>query len=121
MITRLEDLLVWQKSRVFCQEVYKLVKKFPALERNNLTSQLIRAANSICANIAEGYGRHNPQETIQFYRIARGSLIEVKSHLYIASDQIYINEEEFKEILIKSDEIGRMLNAFISTTKTIRK
>lgn len=120
MVNRIEDLLVWQKSRLLCKEIYQVVKLFPSIERSNLVSQLIRAANSVCANIAEGFGRYNPQESIQFYRTARGSLMEVKSHLYVAYDQEYIEEKQLKDLCESIEEATRMLNGFIKTTRSLK-
>ena len=65
------DLKVWQLGRELRQQVYKLTRKFPAEEKFGLASQLQRAAISITANIAEGFGRYSYQENIQFCRTAR--------------------------------------------------
>jgi four helix bundle protein len=55
MITKFEDLQVWQKSHQLVLEIYKITKKFPDSERFGLVSQMRRAAVSIPANIAEGF------------------------------------------------------------------
>lgn len=120
MIRNIEDLIVWQKARLLNNRIYSLTKSFPSSERNNLISQLRRAVASICANIAEGFGRYHFQESIQFYRTARGSLSEVKSHLYIALDQGYISQEDLRDTFSLVDEIGKMLNGLINSTKTYR-
>lgn len=120
MIRSIEDLNVWQEARLLNKKIYQLTANFPITEKNNLVSQLRRASSSICANIAEGFGRFNLQESMQFYRIARGSLIEIKSHLYLASDQLYFKEDLLKELLSDLDKIGKMLNAFINKTKEYR-
>lgn len=120
MIKSIEDLNVWQEARLLNKKIYQLTANFPITEKNNLVSQLRRASSSICANIAEGFGRFNLQESMQFYRIARGSLLEIKSHLYLASDQLYFKEDLLKELLADLDKIGRMLNAFINKTKEYR-
>lgn len=120
MIKSIEDLNVWQEARILNKRIYSVTATFPATERNNLISQLRRASSSICANIAEGFGRYHPQESIQFYRIARGSLIEVKSHLYLALDQEYMSIDSLNEFLSLIDKVGKMLNSFISHTKDYR-
>lgn len=120
MIKSIEDLNVWQEARLLNKKIYQLTANFPITEKNNLVSQLRRASSSICANIAEGFGRFNLQESMQFYRIARGSLIEIKSHLYLANDQLYFKEDLLKELLSDLDKIGKMLNAFINKTKEYR-
>ena len=63
------------------------------------------------ANIAEGFGRHSDKEFANFLNIAHGSAYEVQSHLYIAFDLSYINQEIFDSLYISMDEICRMLYA----------
>lgn len=120
MIKNLEDLQVWQKARDFNKKIYDLTSTFPSIERTNLTIQLRRASSSICANIAEGFGRYHFQESMQFYRTARGSLSEIKSHLYISLDQKYINERQLGELFSIIDETAKMLNGLINKTKVFR-
>lgn len=120
MIKNLEDLQVWQKARILSQKIYKITASFPVSEKNILISQLRRASNSVCANIAEGFERYHFQESIQFYRTARGSLSEIKSHLYLALDQGYLSKAELEAIFLVMDEIGKMLNSLINKTKVYR-
>ena len=68
-----------------------MTKKFPKEELYCLVSQIRRAAISVHSNVAEGYGRYNFQENIQFCRIARGSINEVLDQLYAALDEKYID------------------------------
>lgn len=120
MIKDIEDLLVWQKARLLNKMIYEATKVFPNNEQHNLISQLRRASSSICANIAEGFGRYHAQESIQFYRTARGSLSEVKSHLLLSFDQKYIDKSKLDELFGLIDEVGKMLNGLINQTKTYR-
>ncbi len=108
------DLKVWQDSKTLVKLTYQLTKGFPKQETYGLIDQLHRAANSICANIAEGYGRHHPREKIKFYYIARGSLYECKSHFLIAKELGYLTPEATTYLINTLDSIGRMLNAMIS-------
>lgn len=120
MIKNIEDLVVWQKARLLNKKIYECTALFPSNEKNNLVSQLRRASASVCANIAEGFGRYHFQESIQFYRTARGSLSEIKSHLYLAMDQAYLRENALKELFSVLNEIGKMLNSLINKTKNYR-
>jgi four helix bundle protein len=81
-----EDLEVWTVCRDLRKEISDLTRTFPPEERYRLSDQLIRAARSVTANIAEGYGRFHYQENIQFVRHARGSLFEVIDHLTVGFD-----------------------------------
>jgi four helix bundle protein len=86
-----------------------------------LTSQIRRAAISIPANIAEGWGRGTTKNYIQFLEISRGSLFELNTLIIIAYNQEYIKKETCDEIENKLNEIGRMLNAMITKLENIKK
>ena len=91
---------VWQDARKFTNNIYNFTNKFPKEEIYGLTSQIRRAAVSIMSNIAEGFDRYSVKEFINFLIIARGSISEVQSDLFIALDLEYINQEEFHETLM---------------------
>jgi four helix bundle protein len=80
-----QDLLVWQKSIDLVAEVYRIAGKLPLNEQYGLTSQLRRAAVSVPANIAEGFGRWHANEFVRFLLIANGSVKEVETHMFIGS------------------------------------
>lgn len=108
-----EKLEVWQKSHQFVLSVYKITKLFPKEELYALTSQLRRSASSVPANIVEGNEKKSTKEYIQFLYTAKSSLAETKYHLLLAQDLRYINKITFDELLIKINEIGKMLNGLI--------
>jgi four helix bundle protein len=68
------DLIVWQKAHEFVLDIYKYTESFPKAEIYGLTSQFRRAAISIAANIAEGFGKRGKADKARFYNIAQGSL-----------------------------------------------
>lgn len=107
------DLDVWKKARVLVKEVYLLTRKFPKDEVYGLMSQMRRCAVSIPSNIAEGYGRQFKKETVQFLHIARGSLFELETQLFIASDLSYIDEECLEKLLMQLDDCKKLLNGLI--------
>lgn len=109
------DLKVWQESKALVVRIYQLTREFPKQETYGLTDQLRRSVNSICANIAEGYGRHHPKEKIKFYYNARGSIYECKSHILIAKDLKYLSPEITAQLLNSFDSVGRMLNGMIAS------
>lgn len=78
------DLRVWQAAFELTLQVYALVKNFPVQERYGLSSQMTRAAVSVCSNISEGFGRSWPKEKGYFYSIANGSLTELENQLLIS-------------------------------------
>jgi len=65
------------------------------------------------ANIAEGFGRGGNKEFIQFLFVAKGSSVEVQSHLYVALDQEYIDEKKFHVAYDNATEISRLINALL--------
>jgi four helix bundle protein len=120
MVLRLEDLKVWQEARELMKQIYEVTKTFPSEEKYNLVKHLKECARNIPGNIAEGFGRYNYQESIQFYRIARGSLNEIKSDIYCSFDANYIDEKIKNQILEKIETVNKMLNSLIAKTKIIK-
>ena len=111
----LETLQVWQKSIDYAIDICQnVVSRFPSEEKWALASQLRRSVQSIPANIAEGYGRYNYQESIRFCYIARGSMFEVKTQLILAHRLGYMNDEDFHRSESRLTELGKMLNGYIS-------
>lgn len=88
-----KDLKVWEISIDFVTKIYKITSAFPASENYGLASQIRRAAVSIPSNIAEGSGRKNSKEFIQFLYVANGSLSEVETQLEIAFRLGYMKEQ----------------------------
>ena len=74
------DLMVWQKAHEFVLAVYRLTDSFPDREKFGISHQMRRAAVSIPANIAEGFGKRSPADKARFLNIAEGSLEECFSH-----------------------------------------
>ena len=107
------DLDVWKKARSLVKEVYLVTRNFPKDEMYGLMSQMRRCAVSIPSNIAEGYGREFKKETVQFLHIARGSLFELETQLFIASDLSYIDEECLEKLLMQLDDCKKLLNGLI--------
>jgi four helix bundle protein len=112
-----KELEVWQKSVNLAIETYKIIKKFPQEERFGLTAQVQRATTSVPANIAEGWGRGSTKEYIQFLLIARGSLMELETHLIIAHQLDYLSKDELEQLQKEIENIGKMLNRLIQTLR----
>lgn len=108
------ELDVWKKARELKKEVETLAKTFPLQEKYRLTDQLIRAARSINANIAEGHGRFTYKDQLHFCVQARGSLSETLNHLIDAFDSGYIIAEQLKHFKATVDETGKLLNGYIT-------
>ena len=114
------DLQVWRLARELRKLSYSLICGFPLEERYVLSSQLRRAAISITANIAEGFGRYSYQENLQFCRQARGSAFEVRDHLTTALDANYITPELYKKADALTQRVIQTLNGYIRSTKSLQ-
>lgn len=111
------ELQVWQQSMALTLLVYRMTQQFPREEQFGLTSQLRRAAVSVPANIAEGYGRLNRREYIQFLGIARGSNCEIQTLIEIAQGLSFGESAKLREAYIQSHEIGKMLFRLIASLR----
>jgi len=92
---------------------YQLTGVFSKDEMFGLTSQIRRSAVSVPANVAEGHGRENTGNFIQFLRVAQGSLKELETHLILAERVGIVKHSEVERELGQCDGIGRMLRALI--------
>lgn len=109
-----EDLEVWNKARNLRIEIAKLTKLFPKEEKYRLTDQMIRCSRSVTNNIAEGYGRFNFQESIQYCRQARGSLYELLDHIMIANEEEYADFNTSQDLRNKTFLVIKILNGYIN-------
>jgi four helix bundle protein len=108
---RFEKIKAWQKAREVTRTIYQVTADEACAKDFGLRDQIRRAAVSIMANIAEGYGRRSNREFASFLNIAHGSAAEAQSHLYVALDLNYINQDTFNELYELFDEISRMIMA----------
>lgn len=117
-ITEFEDLEVWQEAQLFAVEIYGETRNFPKDEMYAMTSQLRRAASSISANIAEGFGRSTVNDKLHFYTMAYGSLLEVKNFLYLAQKLGYIDIEIVESLIQHSIICQKLINASKRSLRT---
>jgi four helix bundle protein len=109
-VNRFEDLVAWQKARVFAREIYIASQTGRFARDFGLAGQIQRAASSIMFNIAEGFERGGRAEFHQFLSIAKGSCAEVRSQLYLALDIGYITEEQFTLFQGHANEVARLVS-----------
>jgi four helix bundle protein len=110
-----KDLDLWKDSINMVVEIYRITKGFPKEELYGLTSQIRRAIISIPSNISEGSAKNYPAEFIRYLRIARGSLSEFETLLYIAFQLNYLDEICFKTIQGKIFKINAQLSGLIKS------
>jgi four helix bundle protein len=119
-ISDFTDLDTWKHARRLRQEVYSATVNFPAHEKYGLSGQIKRAASSVTANLAEGYGRYSYQENVQFCRQSRGSLYELRDHLTTALDAGYIQQQKYEELEAMAMSAIRLVNGYIRATRNLK-
>ena len=116
-----ENLEVCQIGRELVTQVYMLTVSLPQSETFGLTAQIKKAAFSVPANIAEGFGRYHYLDKAKFYLNARGSLYELKSHLLIAQELKYLTESQsVSDVFALIDTLSVKLNNLIATTRKLK-
>lgn len=116
-LTRFEDMTVWQDAQELAVMVYQITKSFPKDELYSLTNQIRRAASSVSANIAEGFGRGTDKDKSHFYHIALGSLLETKNFIYLASRLKYMNQIDSDRLITEIDLIHKQITAILKYFK----
>ncbi|MGX5850295.1 four helix bundle protein [Mesorhizobium sp. PL10] len=107
------DLIVWQQAMDLAVSIYEATRAWPKDELHGLTSQTRRAATSVPANIAEGYGRESRASYQQCLRIAQGSLKELETHLMIAQRVGIASKEAVEPLMTSSESVGTLLRLLI--------
>jgi len=113
-----EAIEAWQKARELTRGIYVVSNKGPFSKDFGLRDQIRRPSVSIMSNIAESFERGGTREFIQFLSMAKGSSGEVRSQLYVAVDQGYIDKETFEQLYTLASEASRMITGLM---KYLRK
>jgi four helix bundle protein len=113
-IQRFEDLECWKVGRQLRQTVYRFTRLKAFASDYALVGQIRRAAQSVTANIAEGFEREGNREFIQFLSQAKGSVGEVKDQLYTALDECYITQTDFDGAYALAEDTTRLIGGLMS-------
>jgi four helix bundle protein len=114
-----EELPCYHLAREFRTQIAQFCRHLPREEEYRLKDQMLRAARSVTANIAEGFGRHHHQENIQFCRQARGSLTEMRDHLHTALDEGFSSESDTQSLFQSLEKVHESLNGYIAYLRRI--
>ena len=117
MAFRFEGLEIFHAAIDFSARVYETVRKFPADERFDLTSQARRAANSVVLNIAEGSGRGTKKDFSHFLDMAVGSTFETVACFFVARRQSYVSQHDLDELKRSGESLSKRINAFKRTLR----
>src|SRR5215468_7546164 len=115
-----ETLAVYQLAERLADEVWDMASKWDPLPRDTVGKQLIRAADSIGANLAEGVGRGSYQDNRRFIRVARGSLNETQHWLRRAYVRRLLKPHQIATLKCLVDELPPRLNAYLNSIGTSR-
>jgi four helix bundle protein len=111
----LDELLIYRMAMDIGQQIWAIVAGWPYFAKDTIGKQFVRAADSIAANLSEGYGRYFYKENKQFCYYARGSLQETKTWLKKASDRNLISPSEFQSLSEAIETLSVKLNHYIKT------
>ncbi len=95
-VERFDDLLAWQKARALTRHVYDMSRREPVCRDFRFASQIQGASVSVMSNVAEGFEWRRPRQFRKFLGTAKSSCAEVRSLLYVALDNGYVTNDEFK-------------------------
>jgi four helix bundle protein len=112
---KLEELQVYQLSMEMGEKVWQIVLKWDFFSKDTIGKQLVRAVDSVAANLSEGFGRYHFNEAKHFGYYSRGSLYETKTWLTKANNRKLISEKEFNSFVKDIDVIGIKLNNYIKS------
>ena len=112
---KLEDLEIYQLSMEVGEKVWRIVEGWDYLSKKTIGTQIVKAADSIAANISEGFGRFHYKEAKQFSYYARGSIFETKTWLTKANKRRLLEDDEFALIINNIDALGVKLNNYINS------
>jgi four helix bundle protein len=109
-----EDLIIWKEAMRFSLDIYKLFKDCKDF---GLKDQMQRASVSVPSNIAEGFERQTDKEFVQYLFIAKGSIAELRTQLYLSIELKYIDKKEGQELIEKAKKISSMIQNLIKVRK----
>lgn len=115
-----EDLDCFKLALDIVVNAHALAKTLPSAEKYDMVAQICRAAKSITANIAEGYGRYHYLDSLKFYSNARGSLEETLAHLINARALEYTDQKYFEDFYVLIRQTEKALNGYMSYVRKQR-
>jgi four helix bundle protein len=113
MIHSLEEFKTYNKAIEIGEEVWCVVVKWNYFEKDTVGKQLVRAVDSIAANLSEGLGRYHFKEIKNFGYYSRGSLFETKTWLTKANERKLIEPEKCNRLLLELEALGKMINTYV--------
>ena len=117
-VERFENIDAWKKARELTKLIYQITATGEFARDFGLRDQIRRATVSVLSNIAEGFERDGDKEFLQFLSLAKGSCGEVRAQLYVALDQVYLNDTQFQKLIEKAMEVSRLIAGLMKYLST---
>jgi four helix bundle protein len=117
---KLEELMVYKLSMIMAEDVWQIVINWDYFSKDTIGKQLIRAVDSVAANLSEGFARFHFKENINFSYYSRGSLFETKTWLTKANNRQLLTDESYSQFVANIDDIGIKLNNYIKSIGKIQ-
>ena len=114
------EMDVYKLSMEICEKVWLIVKKWDYFEKDTIGKQLVKAVDSIAANLSEGFGRYHFKEKKNFSYYSRGSLYETRTWLDKSKNRRLLNDKDFQYFKKNINFIGKMLNGYIKSIGNIK-
>jgi four helix bundle protein len=116
MIINLDDLEVYKLAMELGEDAWKMIEEWPFFAKDTLGKQIVRSADSVALNIAEGYGKFHFKENKNFCYIARGSNMETKCAMQKAMNRNLVTPGTFNEFTMKQQRFHKLLHAYIKSS-----
>jgi len=118
---KLEELNVYRLSMEMAEKIWNIVIEWDYFAKDTIGKQLVKAADSVAANLSEGFGRYHYRDKTNFGYYSRGSLYETKTWLTKSFNRGLINNDDFEKFLKQTEDIGIRLNNYIRSTSKSNK
>lgn len=115
---KLEELNVYRLAMDMAEKIWDIVTGWDFFARDTVGKQLVKAADSVAANLSEGFGRYHFREKINFSYYSRGSLYETKTWLQKAANRGLLNSDNYEYFIKRTEDIGIRLNNYIRLTSS---
>ncbi len=109
------DLIAWQAGIALVKRVYGATRLLPKEEQYGLCQQMRKAAVSVPANIAEGWGRGRRRDYVSFLRVARGSLYETETQVVLCRELAYLTDQQAGALLKDTESCSKLLHRLIQS------
>ena len=113
---KLNDIEAYRISFALSNQIWNIVMSWSHFAQNTVGEQYVAAADSISANLAEGFGRYGKKDKIKFYRYAQGSMYESFDWTEKARVRNLITEEQYRFILVELRKLPKAINGLVKYT-----